>query len=77
MSIVYVLMNAKKHLPAAPSVDPCSSAGCFTGWSIPLAQAPPSDRDAPVTETPQTWLLRAGWMRHGLIAPSERPRQQL
>ena len=76
-AIVYVLMNAKKHLPAAPSVDPCSSAGCFTDWKIPPAQGPPSDREASVTEAPQTWLLRAGWMRHGLIAPSERPRQQL
>jgi len=76
-AIVYVLMNAKKHIAAAASLDPCSSAGYFTDWKIPLAQASHSVRHVPATETPQTWLLRAGWKKHGLIAPTERPRAQL
>jgi REP-associated tyrosine transposase len=76
-AVVYVLMNAKKHIPAAPSLDPCSSARSFTDWKTPPALAPPSNCLAPVTQAPETWLLRAGWKKHGLIAPSERPRKQL
>jgi REP-associated tyrosine transposase len=73
-AIVYVLMNAKKHLADIPSIDPRPSAASFEGWIVPRAQAPPRDRDESVTEAPQTWLLRTGWKKHGLVAPNERPR---
>jgi REP-associated tyrosine transposase len=76
-AIVYVLMNAKKHLSTAPNFDPCSSAASFTGWSLPLAQAPPQDSQASGAQAPRTWLLSTGWKRHGLIAPSERPRARI
>jgi REP-associated tyrosine transposase len=76
-AIVYVLMNAKKHIADAPNFDPCSSAAWFTGSKLPLAQAPPLDCDELITQRPQTWLLRAGWTKHGLVAPNERPRERL
>jgi REP element-mobilizing transposase RayT len=69
--IVYVLMNWKKHSPLATSIDPCSSARAFTGWKgdahLAPATGPPIDRAT-------TWLLRAGWKRHGLIGVEERPK---
>jgi hypothetical protein len=73
-AIVYVLMNAKKHDPGAPSFDPCSSAAAFTGWALPFPHGPPVER---VTCPPETWLLRVGWKRYGLVAPSEHPRGRL
>src|SRR5215831_776865 len=44
-AIVYVLMNAKKHLPGAPNFDPCSSAASFTEWSVPLSRGAPLTGD--------------------------------
>jgi putative transposase len=82
-ALVYVIMNAKKHSPGAPSFDPCSSAASFTGWKLPPSQAPPSERPSDMTadelapRPPETWLLRTGWKRYGLIAPTERPRAEL
>jgi hypothetical protein len=51
-AIVYVLMNAKKHVDAAPNLDPCSSAAWFTDWTAPLAQGPPG-HDESVTHRPK------------------------
>jgi putative transposase len=48
--IVYVLMNAKKHIPNAPSVDPCSSARSFTGWRDPPLLGPPVPMEEQVTQ---------------------------
>jgi REP element-mobilizing transposase RayT len=75
--IVYVLMNAKKHMPDAPNIDICSSAASFRGWKEPPAIGPPGAGEKPVTEPPGTWLLGVGWKRHGLIRPKERPRDRL
>ena len=72
-AIVYVLMNAKKHLLGAPNVDPCSSAASFTGWTSPLLCGAALIADDQMTCPPETWLLRVGWRRYGLIAPTERP----
>ncbi len=69
-AIVYVLMNWKKHVQGARGFDPCSSAASFAGWITHLPLGPPEE----VVEPAATWLLRTGWKRHGLIAPSERPR---
>jgi putative transposase len=71
-ALVYVLMNCKKHLRrTGPELDPCSSAGWFTGWRTPMAAAavgPP-----PVARA-RTWLASIGWRRHGLIEAAERPK---
>jgi len=69
-ALVYVLMNARKHgVRVASGVDPFSSAPWFDGFAFsvaPAAQARP-------TAAPQTWLLRTGWRRLGLIRRHERP----
>lgn len=70
----YVLLNMKKHRlcePDLPFVDVYASSGLFDGWTVrirwlrcqrwPRVQA-------------QTWLLRVGWRRLGLIDASESPR---
>jgi REP element-mobilizing transposase RayT len=76
-ALVYVIMNAKKHILGAPSFDPCSSAASFTGWTFPPSQALPRVNDGSVTQPAKTWLLRTGWKRHGLIGPAERPHAKL
>ena len=76
-ALAYVLLNARKHAgQRAPTardsgfcVDPASSGRWFEGWaesSVPLA-------DRPAVARAQTWLLRTGWRRHGLIRSDEVP----
>jgi len=61
LALVYVLMNFRKHLRAAPGIDPCSSGRWFDGWS--------SEEVAPAGSRPvvlaQTWLGSIGWRRGG------------
>ena len=65
-AIVYVLMNVKKHLRSwGDGVDPCSSAPWFFD--------PRDARGSPV-RVPFRWLGTTGWLRHGPIRASERPR---
>jgi hypothetical protein len=59
--LVDVLLNFRKHLRAAPGVDPRSSAPWFAGWR--RSSPPPSD-DCPVAP-PRTWLAATGWRRAG------------
>ena len=76
-ALAYVILNARKHAAAlgqgllrhVTSVDPASSGRWFSGWTRAL---PPS-QDEPAVAPPRTWLLRVGWLRHGLIDPSEIP----
>jgi hypothetical protein len=84
-AIVYVLGNFKKHGQANGAVlDPYSSAPYFPGFAeyggqLPIhagfraGAGPPSTIAVPVA-VPNTWLLRTGWIRHGLISISEAPR---
>src|SRR5439155_22992404 len=67
-ALVYVLQNARKHRAAVGETDSFSSAAWFEGW-----EHPPGSFDssrcigrAPVVAA-RSWLLRAGWQRHGLI----------
>jgi len=73
--IVYVLMNWRKHIPSARGLDECSSASLFDGWKVPPASGPPDDDSPAPTRPPESWLARAGWKRHGLIGPNERPKR--
>jgi REP element-mobilizing transposase RayT len=67
---VYVLLNFRKHLRAAPGVDPCSSGAWFAGWRRPVPVPP---KASPVA-LPKTWLATIGWCRAGgAIAVDERP----
>src|SRR5262245_46464991 len=71
--LVYVLANAKKHAPSRTfAIDPYSSATAFTGFREPVSRAPPR----PSTSNARTWLLAAGWKRHGLISIHECPKAQ-
>ena len=76
-ALAYVLLNARKHAGQRAStareseftVDPASSGRWFEGWAERLA----SGADRPAVAQAQTWLLRAGWRRHGLIRSDEVP----
>ncbi|HVT07159.1 MAG TPA: transposase [Polyangia bacterium] len=67
----YVLLNSRKHGRQTQPLDPCSSARWFDGWRdhdpvVDLAADPPA------VVRPRTWLLTAGWRRHGLIRFDEK-----
>jgi len=59
-----------RRLPTA-AVDPASSGRRFSGWNRRFQ--PGSSIDPPPVAPPRTWLLRAGWRRHGLVSPTEVP----
>ena len=71
-TLAYVLNNARRHgLRLAQAVDLYSSACWFDGWRQRLRV-----RNTPVrrpTVDAQTWLLRVGWRRRGLISLEEVP----
>ena len=61
ISMVYVLLNFRKHLRAPACVDPRSSGPHFSGW-----QRPPAATDSPpATAPPATWMASVGWRRAG------------
>jgi hypothetical protein len=67
---VYVLLNFRKHLRAAPAIDPRSSGAWFDGWRRP--PVPPTSA-CPVVQA-ATWLAAVGWRRAGgLIGVDEQP----
>jgi REP element-mobilizing transposase RayT len=69
-ALAYVLLNSRKHARSPGiGIDPASSGRWFEGWSEALP--PPADR--PAVAGARTWLLRAGWRRHGLIRGDEVP----
>ena len=76
--LAYVLLNNRKHYRErkgfAPPVkiDPASSGRWFDGW---LRDAPKDFLGPDLCEVSpaQSWLLRKGWKRRGLIDPAEVP----
>ncbi|MBL8900259.1 MAG: transposase [Planctomycetes bacterium] len=65
----YVLQNGKKHgvVPQA-SIDLCSSAPVFEGWKErPSIASIPAPLVVATVAPALTWLLTAGWRRHGLL----------
>jgi REP-associated tyrosine transposase len=74
-TLAYVLLNFRSHMarlgkPPEAGLDPFSSAAAFDGWKPGVLAAPAQHT---VTLAPQTWLLAAGWRRHGLLSPDEVP----
>ncbi|HZO08878.1 MAG TPA: transposase [Myxococcota bacterium] len=80
-ALAYVLLNVRKHwrqrFRVAPPVriDEASSGRWFDGWRLAPANREPPESPERGREVapPRTWLLRAGWRRHGLIDPDEVP----
>ncbi len=82
-ALAYVLLNWRKHEEdrhgAARTwlVDPYSSGGVFPDWqeriNAPFLASGPPLYDPLAVAPPQTWLLREGWKRHGLISYREIP----
>ena len=75
-ALVYVLQNRSKHRPGPrPALDPLSSAQWFNGYAQPL---PPAFRSLTpqANAPPETWLLKHGWQRHGLVNLREVPQSQ-
>ncbi|HEY1549845.1 MAG TPA: hypothetical protein VGG28_18580 [Kofleriaceae bacterium] len=80
--LAYVLNNWRhhgEHRQRAAShwlVDKYSSAIAFDGWKE-LGRgeqfAVPAGHASLVVSRPRTWLLTAGWLRHGLIRVREVP----
>jgi len=78
-TLAYVLLNGRRHLaklgrsmPRFARIDPASSGRFFSGWNRRF-QPETGLHDHPPVAAPHTWLLRAGWHRHGLIDPTEIP----
>jgi REP element-mobilizing transposase RayT len=73
--LAYVLLNRSRHARRATSAcDLASSGACFEGWAEPPElPAEIVEEIARTRASPQTWLLRVGWRRRGLIRLSETP----
>jgi hypothetical protein len=85
--LAYVLLNFRKHLRAAPGLDPRSSGIWFDGWrATPAIDGAHSGQPSPpiagrarerppcLVAPPRTWLAKVGWRRAGgLLDPAERP----
>jgi putative transposase len=83
-SMVYVLLNFRKHLNAPAGIDPRSSGPYFPGWhrrarldSADVAAGADAARGgatAAATVAPTTWMATMGWWRAGgLLKLEERP----
>src|SRR5262245_34477958 len=75
----YVLLNATRHLAKRLGTrdlrvrvlhDPASSARWFDGWR---RGSPPAAPDPPAVVPAETWLLKVGWRRWGLLDPADVP----
>jgi hypothetical protein len=81
-SMVYVLLNFRKHLNAPAGIDPRSSGPHFLGWyrsphleSADVASSAEAGAGGAVaTAAPTTWMAIIGWRRAGgLLKVEERP----
>jgi hypothetical protein len=79
-ALVYVLRNNQHHGTGAGQprrYDPLSTAPYFDGFTTRVYL--PRNGFIPPEEPPvvaaETWLLRFGWRRLGLIRPEEKPRR--
>jgi len=81
--LAYVLLNRSRHARHASAAsmshsstacDLASSGACFDGWvEPPKLPVETIEEIARTRASPQTWLLRVGWRRRGLIRLSETP----
>ena len=78
-ALAYVLNNWRRHREDEgcerarwAHLDPYSSGISFDGWKSGIYNAP-ADFTPLAVAAPQTWLLRVGWRKHGLIDVRETP----
>jgi REP element-mobilizing transposase RayT len=73
LALRYILNNARRHakkegIPLTPDfVDPISSSFVFDGWKNFPPNANSYGFDPPELPDAETWLLRIGWQKHGLL----------
>jgi hypothetical protein len=82
-SMVYVLLNFRKHLRAPAGIDPRSSGPHFSGWyrspqldsaDVAYGAANRLTGQPAATVAPTTWMATIGWRRAGgLLQVEERP----
>ncbi|HEY4394201.1 MAG TPA: hypothetical protein VGP64_09075 [Polyangia bacterium] len=81
-SMVYVLLNFRKHLKAPAGIDPRSSGPNFSGWNrragldsaYVASAAAVASGCSPATAEATTWMATVGWPRGGgLLNVDERP----
>jgi hypothetical protein len=82
-SMVYVLLNFRKHLNAPAIIDPRSSGPQFSGWhggdqldsaDVASGAAGATRGGLVATVAPTTWMATIGWRRAGgLLKLEERP----
>jgi putative transposase len=82
-SMVYVLLNFRKHLNAPAGIDPRSSGLHFSGWrrgaeldsaDVGSGAGGGAGGGEGATAEPTTWMATVGWRRAGgLLNPEERP----
>ena len=86
-SMVYVLLNFRKHLNAPAGIDPRSSGPHFSGWhrrtrlesaDVGSGAAAAARGGLAATAAPTTWMATIGWRRGGgLLKIEERPAASL
>jgi REP element-mobilizing transposase RayT len=81
----YVLLNSRRHAVdldelhghlewRASWVDQYASWAYFDGWREGMpAGPPPANRRHWLVSPPESWLLREGWLNHGLISVADVP----
>jgi len=78
-ALAYVLLNVRKHwwqrhgVAAPVQLDEASSGRWFDGWRSRPPEGPYAESGPRDVSPPRTWILAAGWRRHGLIDPAEVP----
>src|SRR5688572_7236181 len=76
--LAYVLNNWRHHQPRVTGkIDPYASSWFFEGWREQAHERwfakPPRGYEPLVTWRARTWLMKTGWVRHGLISMTEVP----
>ncbi len=79
-ALAYVLNNWRHHREdrttpgaAAMRIDPFSTAIAFDGWKRIGTFRVPDGYEPLLAAKPSTWLLRAGWRKHGELDVREVP----
>jgi REP element-mobilizing transposase RayT len=73
-ALAYVLNNSRRHAHqqgfalAKDFVDPISSAFTFDGWANFPREPNTYGFTPPNLPRPNTWLMKKGWKKHGLLS---------